>query len=257
MMRIYVCVKHVPDSAATITVKDGNRIDESIIFMMNPFDENAVEEAVRTKERHEDSEVIAVTFGKEPALNTLRSAMAMGADRGIFVKTDDYPDDITTARALTAAIKQDGEPDVIFTGKESIDSAGMQTMYRLAADFKMPVSTNAVAFSIDGGRATVKRETEAGAMEIVEFDLPCVVAAGKGLNTPRYATFKDIMKANQKPVSRIDFEILDLSPPSSKTEIVELKPFVEDRKQLILDGPPQEAVNQLINLLGTEAKLFY
>ena len=256
-MKLYVCVKHVPDSAATITVKSGNRIDESVIFLMNPYDENAVEAAVSTKERYGDSEVIAVTLGKEPAINTLRSAMAMGADRGIFVKTDDYPDHIATARALTAAVKQDGKPDVIFTGKESIDSAGMQTMYRLAAEFEMPVSTNAVAFSIDDGRATVKREIEAGAMEIVEFDLPCVIAAGKGMNTPRYATFKDIVKANRKPVSRIDFESLGLSRPSSKTEIIELKAFVGDRKQRILEGPPEEAVNQLLDLLRAEVKLFY
>ncbi|MGD8334267.1 MAG: electron transfer flavoprotein subunit beta/FixA family protein, partial [Desulfobacterales bacterium] len=127
-MKIYVCVKHVPDSAATITIREKNQIDESVTFLLNPYDEHAVEEAARLRAQMQDSEVVAVTLGKEGALGTLQSALAMGADRGILIKTDDRPDSILTARALKAAIEQDGKPDIIFTGKESIDSEGMQTM---------------------------------------------------------------------------------------------------------------------------------
>ena len=148
-MKIYVCVKHVPDSAATITIRGNNQIDEGVTFLLNPYDEHAVEEAARLKAQIGNSEVIAVTVGKEGALNTLQSALAMGADRGILVKTDDRVDSILTARALKAAIEQDGKPDIIFTGKQSIDSEGMQTMFRLATVLNMPAAVNVVSFSID------------------------------------------------------------------------------------------------------------
>ena len=107
-MQIYVCVKHVPDSATRITILDKNRFDESVVFLINPYDENAIEAAVSLKEKVGDAEVIAVTLGKDKAINTLRAALALGIDRGIFIKTDHYPDSMVTARALKAAIEQDG-----------------------------------------------------------------------------------------------------------------------------------------------------
>ena len=126
-MRIYVCIKHVPDSAANIAVTDTNQFDESVKFVMNPYDEIAVEEALKTKERIEDSEVIVVTVGKEDAAASIRYALAMGADREIVIRTDDRLDSLLTYTALKAAIEQDGKPDIIFGGKVSIDSEGMQS----------------------------------------------------------------------------------------------------------------------------------
>ena len=116
-MKIYVCVKHVPDTAATIRIGTDDCIDENITFIMNPYDENAVEEAVRLKKQTVDADVIAVTLGKGAAEATLRSAMAMGADRAILVKSESNHDSISTARALCAAIQRDGDPDIVFTGK--------------------------------------------------------------------------------------------------------------------------------------------
>ena len=255
-MKIYVCVKHVPDSAARITIKEKNRFDESLFFIMNPYDENAVEEALRTRERSGNSEVVAMTLGKDAAENTLRSALAMGADRGIFIKMVDPPDSIITARALKTAIEQDGKPDIIFTGKESIDSEGMQTMYRLASEFDIPVSTNVVELSLDKGRAIVEREIEAGAREILEMSLPCVIGAGKGLNTPRYIKFQDIMKARKKEIKQIDIDSLDFKRPSSSLEILEYKPVLEERQSKILNGQPEIVVKQLVELLKNEAKVF-
>ena len=140
-MRIYVCVKHVPDSAAKITITGKNDIDESVTFLMNPYDEHAIEEAARLKKQVAGAQVIAVSVGKADAANTIQSALAMGADRAILVTTDSRPDSLVTARALKAAIEQDGRPDIIFTGKESIDSEGFQTMYRLAAAMDMPAAS--------------------------------------------------------------------------------------------------------------------
>ena len=140
-MNIYVCVKHVPDSAATITIEGKNAINEKITFLVNPYDEHAITEAVRLKNAQPGTEVIAVCLGKPSAENTLRSAMAMGADRGILIETDRFHDSIFTARALADAIKADGSPWLIFTGKEAIDSEGMQTQFRLAGNLRLPVAT--------------------------------------------------------------------------------------------------------------------
>lgn len=254
-MKIYVCVKHVPDSAATITILGKNQIDEGVTFLLNPYDEHAVEEAARLKARIENSEVIAVTLGKEGALNTLQSALAMGADRGILIKTDDRPDSILAARALKAAIEQDGKPDIIFTGKQSIDSEGMQTMFRLAAVLNMPVAINVVAFSTDRENALVECEIEAGVRQLLEISLPCVIGAGRDLNKPRYPTFIDIRKAKKKEIKQISLDSLQIEKPSAGMQILELKPAVEQRQAKELKGTPEEVAEQLIDVLRDEAKV--
>jgi electron transfer flavoprotein beta subunit len=255
IMKIFVCVKHVPDSAAKITIKEKNQFDESITFILNPYDEHAVEEAARVKKQVGDCEVIAVSVGKKDAENTLRSALAMGADRAILIQTNGRPDSIMTARALKAAIEQDGKPDLIFTGKESIDSEGFQTMYRLAAGLDMPVSSNVVAFSLEQDRAVLECEMEAGATGVVEMPLPCVIGTGKGLNKPSYPTLPAIMKARKKEVKIIDLKSLAIENPVSSMEILELKPAVEEREAIELKGPPQEAVGELIRILREEVKV--
>ena len=256
-MKIYVCVKHVPDSAATINIIGKNQIDEGITFLLNPYDENAVAEAADLRDRTENSEVIAVTVGKEGALSTLQSALAMGADRGLLIKTDDYPDSILTARVLKAAIEQDGEPGIIFTGKESIDSEGMQTMFRLGAALDIPVANNVVEFSVQNGTARMQCELEAGIRQELEMPLPCIIGAAKGLNTPKYPTFMDIRDARKKEVRQIDIEDLKFEQPAAAMEIVELKPAVENRKAIALKGSPQEMVKQLVEVLKQEAKVIY
>jgi electron transfer flavoprotein beta subunit len=248
-------VKHVPDSAATITIKDNNQIDESVTFLLNPYDEHAVEEGTRLKAQTEGSEVVAVSVGKQTAADTLQSALAMGADRAILIKTADWPDSILTARALKAAIEQDGQPDIIFTGKESIDSEGMQTMFRLAAALDVPVATNVVAFSIEQNNAVVECELEAGVKQLLEMPLPCIIAAGKGLNKPKYPTFMDIRKAKKKEIKQIELDSLPIEKPAARMEILELKPAVEQRQPKEIKGSPEETVQQLIQVLRDQAKV--
>ena len=254
-MKICVCVKHVPDSAANITILEQNRIDESITFILNPYDEHAVQEAVQVKKQVGDCEVVAVSVGKASAENTLRSAMAMGVHRAILIKTDVRTDSIMTSRALAVVIDQDGQPDLIFTGKESIDSQGFETMYRLAAALDMPVASNVVAFSLGQKRVLVDCEMEAGARGVVEMPLPCIVGASKGLNLPSYPTLPAIMKARKKEVKIIELESLAIEQPVSRMEIRELTPAVEARGAKELKGPPQEAVAELIRILREEAKV--
>jgi len=256
-MRIYVCVKHVPDTAARITILDNNRIDERITFIMNPYDENAVEEASRIRNDAGEAEVIALTLGAPAAEATLRSALAMGADRGILITTDQQADSMVTAAALAAAIAQDGKPDIVLTGKESIDSEGFQTMFRLAANLGLPAASNVAALSLGQGDLVVHCELEAGAREVVELSLPCVIGAGKSLNKPTYPTLPAIMKARKKEVKQVDLQDLSFEQPPGRVEILELKPAVEQRLAKEISGSPDETAGEIVRILRDEARVLH
>jgi electron transfer flavoprotein beta subunit len=254
-MRIYVCVKHVPDSAAKITITGNNRIDESVTFLMNPYDEHAIEEAARLKKQVDGAQIIAISVGKADAANTIQSALAMGADRAILVTTDSRPDSLVTARALKAAIEQDGRADIIFTGKESIDSEGYQTMYRLAAAMDMPAASGVDSFALEQGRVLVECDLGDGAKEVIEMSLPCVIGCGKGLNKPSYPTLPAIIKARKKEVQQIDLQSLNIEDPAGRIEILKLKPAVEERRPQEIKGTPEEIAGELVRILEEEAKI--
>lgn len=254
-MKIYVCVKHVPDSAATITIREKNKIEENITFLMNPYDEHAVTEAARLRSQLPGSEVIAVCLAKPEAENTLRSAMAMGADRSILVCTDGCPDSMLTARALAAAIQQDGSPDLILAGKESIDAEGMQTMFRLARHLGIPAATSAVKITLEEGALVVECEKEAGSRDVLRLTTPCVIAAGRGLNTPRYPTLPDIFKARKREVKKIDLNDLAVAPPAGGMEILDLAPVAENREPKEITGDPASMARELVRILREEAKV--
>lgn len=254
-MKIYVCVKHVPDSAATIKIQDNIRIGEDITFLLNPYDENAVTAAADIKEAVENTEVIAVSVGKEKAADTIRSALAMGADRGILIRSDETMDCIQTAKLLYAAIAQDGDPDIIITGRESIDGEGMQTMFRLAAAFHFPVATNVASLSLKQSKALVECELEPGAPDRFELDLPCVIGTAKSLNQPRYPTFPDIVKARKKEIRKIEASALTVWPAESGIETIALKPLADTRRHRQIKGTPDTAARELIRILRDEAKV--
>lgn len=254
-MQIYVCCKHVPDSAANIHILDDVRIDENVAFLLNPYDEHAVTEAAGLKKKIGGGEIVAVTVGKADAEKTLRSAMAMGADRSILVETDQALDSMMTARALAAAIRRDGQPDIIFTGKESIDAEGMQTQFRLGALLDMPVVTNAAKLEIRDGSAAITCELSGGKTRTWEASLPCVVGAGRGLNTPGYPTFPDVVKSRKKPLDTISLERLEIEAPAGSTRIIGLAPLAQERNPRELTGTPSEIASQIINILKEEAKV--
>jgi electron transfer flavoprotein beta subunit len=248
-MKIYVCVKHVPDTAARITILEDHRIDDRITFIMNPYDENAIEEAVQVKNRLGDAEIIAVTLGSQAAETTLQSALAMGADRGILIKTDDQPDSLVTAAALKAAIEGDGKPGLIFTGKESIDSEGFQTMFRLAAGFNIPAASNVVSFTLEQDRTVVDCEQEGGVREVFEMSLPCVIGTGKSLNKPNYPTLPAIMKARKKEIKQVEIKDLGFEKPSGRVDALELTPAVEERRPRELSGKPEEVAGEIVRIM--------
>ena len=254
-MKIYVCVKHVPDSAATIRVKGETDIEENITFLMNPYDEHAVTEARRLKETTPGTEVIAVCFSKPQAEGTLRSALAMGADRGILITSGHRHDPLMTARVLKAAIAQDGRPDLILTGKESIDAEGMQTMFRLAHFFNMPAATHVVKIDVEGRAVLAACEKEAGAREILKLEMPCVLAAGKGLNHPRYPTLPDIVKSRKKDIRIIDVDTLHIPQPAGGVSLVHLAPTPEERNPKEICGTAASIAEQILTVLKDEARV--
>jgi len=254
-MNIYVCIKHVPDSAATITVTGENRIDEKITFLINPYDEHALTEAARIRESVADGEVVAVCLGKPTAEATLRSAMAMGADRSILIETDRNHDSIFTARALAAAIRQDGHPWIVFTGKESIDSEGMQTHFRLAANLGMPAATNVIEVQAAADEVQVACERDPGTIDRIRMIPPCVLGAGKGLNTPKYPTFPDIMKARKKEIRKIRLDELTIDPPAAAMTVETLTLAEERRTPRELTGSPVDIAARIVDILKNEAKV--
>ncbi len=255
MMQIYVCIKHVPDSAVNITIIENCRIDENVTFLINPYDEHAVTEAAKIKDALPDSEVIAVCLGNDDAEKTLRSALAMGADRGLLITSNKDHDHIETAKILKAAIEKEGKPALILTGKESIDAEGMQTMFRLGALFGFPVATNVIKIDIEGNKAVVDQELSEGSVNTYELSLPCVIGAGRGLNTPKYPTFRDIVKSRKKPVKIIAFTDLNIETSKANMNTVELVPLKQAREPKEISGDAIVVAQKILKILRDEAKV--
>ncbi len=199
-MKVLVSVKRVVDYNVRIQVKgDGSGVNlDGVKMSMNPFDEIAMEEAVRLKEAGTATEVIAVTIGGDKAEEQLRSALAFGADRAIHVKVTEDIQPLTAARILAAVFKKE-EAGLLLTGKQAIDDDNNQTGQMTAALLGRPQATFAGELTVNGDKATVVREVDAG-LETLEVDLPAVVTVDLRLNEPRYLKLPDIMKAKRKPV---------------------------------------------------------
>lgn len=255
-MKICVCVKHVPDTAATIKLAGENGFEDSEIkFVANPYDEYGVEEAVSLVEK-DGGEVVIVTVGKAAAVATIRGAMAMGAHRAILVKTDDqFLDSTLTAQALKAAMEKDGMPDMIFTGKGAVDTETFQTQYRLAKFFGMPVANEVSGLIIDGGKAVAEREVGGGDKQVIEMSLPCVIGATKGLNEPRYPKFPDIMKAKKKKIDEVSLEDLGIDASAGAVTIEKLELAPERSGAKMLEGSVEEQVTELVRILKDDEKV--
>lgn len=248
-VRSIVCIKRVPDSEARVRISaDGQTIDASgVKFAMNPYDEFALEEALQLKEQAGEGSVTALTVGPDGARETLRSALAMGADEGVLLRSDGSIDGLTVARALADEIST-REYDLVLFGKQAIDDDNMQVPAMVAQVLGLPCATVVVDLKIEAGVGTAKREVEGG-HEIIEFDLPGVVSAQKGLNDPRYPSLKGIMAAKRKPLEEKDvaladpkIELLAMTPPPARPE-----------PQIVGEGA--DAVPELVRRLREEAKV--
>lgn len=254
-MNIFVCVKHVPDSAVNIIIRDDCRIDDSVSHLMNPYDEHALTEAVKLKETIPGAQVTAICLGRPDAEETVRSAMAMGADKGILVETTETHDSIETARLLKAAMDAARPVDLIFTGKESIDAEGMQTLFRIGALYGYPVATNVVRLDIKMDQAVVDTEFSGGIKNTYELEMPCVIGAGRGLNTPKYPTFRDVMLSRKKTVEVVSALDLNIPPPESETRTILLEPLSQRREPKEISGDDETIAQKIVDILKNEAKV--
>jgi electron transfer flavoprotein beta subunit len=222
-MKVLVCVKRVIDFNVKVRVKpDASGIDMANVKMsMNPFDEIAVEEAVRLKEKGVVTEIVAVSCGIAASQETLRTALALGADRAILVQTDQELQPLAVAKLLRAIIAKEA-PQLVILGKQAIDDDANQTGQMLAALLDWPQATFASKLDIADGKASVKREVDGG-LETVEVDLPTVVTTDLRLNEPRYATLPNIMKAKKKPLETVTPEALgvDVAPRLATLKVTE------------------------------------
>ena len=222
-MKILVPVKRVVDYNVKVRVKpDGSGVDTANVKMsMNPFDEIAVEEAVRMKEKGVATEIIAVSCGTAASQETLRTALALGADRAILIETDADLQPLAVAKLLKAIVDKE-QPQLAILGKQAIDDDANQTGQMLAGLLGWAQTTSASKIDIANGRATVKREVDGG-METVETALPLVVTSDLRLNEPRYATLPNIMKAKKKPMETTNPATLgvDVAPRLATLKVVE------------------------------------
>jgi electron transfer flavoprotein beta subunit len=248
-MKVLVAVKRVVDYNVKVRVKsDGTGVDIANVKMsMNPFDEIAVEEAVRLKEKGVASEVIAVSCGVQACQETLRTAMAIGADRAVMVQTDVELQPLAVAKLLQAVAQRE-QVELVIMGKQAIDDDSNQTGQMLAALCDWPQATFAGAVSVADGSVEVKREVDSGE-EVVALTLPAVVTTDLRLNEPRYVTLPNIMKAKKKPLDTLTPEALgvDVQPRLRTLKVAE---------------PPQRGagvkvadVDALVDKLKNEAKV--
>jgi electron transfer flavoprotein beta subunit len=246
-MKILVPVKRVVDTYVKIRVKsDGSGVDLANVKMsMNPFDEIAVEEAIRIKERGEASEVVAVSIGNAKAQDTLRTALAMGADRAILVKTDAGVEPLAVAKLLKAVVETE-TPDIVIMGKQAIDDDCNQTGQMLAGLLGVPQGTFASKIDLSGDKVKVTREVDGG-LETIELSKPAVITTDLRLNEPRYASLPNIMKAKKKPIDETAPETLGVDIASRQTVISVTEPKTREA------GIKVDDVAQLVDKLKNEA----
>jgi electron transfer flavoprotein beta subunit len=249
VMKLLVAVKRVVDYNVKIRVKaDGSGVETANVKMsMNPFDEIAVEEAVRLKEAGVASEIVAVSMGPLQCQETIRTALAMGADRGILVQTDEELQPLAVAKLLKAICEKE-QPQLVILGKQAIDDDSNQTGQMLAALMNWPQGTFASKVKPEGGEVQVTREIDGG-LETVKLKLPAVVTTDLRLNEPRYASLPNIMKAKKKPIEPTTPDQLgvDASP-----RLVTLKVAEPPKRQA---GRKVGSVQELVEKLKNEARV--
>jgi electron transfer flavoprotein beta subunit len=249
-MKIIVCVSHVPDTTTKINLaSDGKNIDPvGVKFILNPYDEFAVEEALKLREKN-SGEVIAISVGNDSAKEAIRQALAMGADKGILVKGE-KSDSFSVAEMLANAIKPLAA-DIILLGKQSIDFDGMEIAPMLSELLDLPAAAVVVGLTIEGANVTAEKEVEGG-KEMITLTMPCIISAQKGLNDPRYPSLPNIMKAKSKPIEEIAG-----TTSTPRTLVIKMDKPEKKRMGKIIksDANAQNAAAELVKMLHEEAKV--
>jgi len=249
-VNIAVCVKRVPDTESRIKIgSDGRSIDESgVKFVMNPYDEYAVEEALQLRDKTGGGEVVVISMGADVCQETIRTELAMGADRGILLKTDTTSIDPVSIGKVLARELREGSYDLILFGKVAIDDYSYAVGNVVAELLNFPCVSAIGHLAIGEGGGTAEREVEGG-VEVVEFTLPAVLTADKGLNEPRYPALRGIMMAKKKPL-----EVRPVELGSGGLAVMELS-VPPERAEGRIVGEGADAVPALIEALRAEAKV--
>ena len=248
-MNIAVCIKQVPDTETRPKIADSGKdiVKEGIKWIVNPYDEFAIEEGLQLTEKN-GGEVTIISLGPADIEPTIRAALAMGAKKAIRIDAPENPDDpLVTARALASVLKE-GKYDLILFGKQAIDDDMAQIPQMVAEALELPCATVVVKLDIAGNEATAVREIEGG-KEVLRFSLPAVISAQKGVNEPRYRSLKGIMMAKKIPI-----EVVTAQLASQKVSIEKLK-YPPQKSPGKIVGEGAEAVPELVRLLHEEAKV--
>ncbi|RDW16280.1 electron transfer flavoprotein subunit beta [Oceanobacillus arenosus] len=256
-MNIYVLLKKTFDTEEKISIVNGQIDDDSAEFIINPYDEYAVEEAIRQRDAN-GGKVTVITIGNEDSEKQLRTALAMGADKAVLINIEEDLEDgdqYTTAKILEAFF--DGrDVDLIFAGNVAIDEASGQVGPRVADLLGIPYVTTITSITIDGTKVTIEKDVE-GDVEVIETTMPLLVTCQQGLNDPRYPSLPGIMKAKKKPLEELELDDLDLEEADveAKTKTIEI--FLPPAKAAgrVLVGDVTDQVKELVGLLKNEAKV--
>lgn len=255
-MNIFVIMKRTFDTEEKITISNGTIDDSGAEFIINPYDEYAIEEAIVLRDEH-GGEVTVVTVGEEDAEKELRTALAMGADKAVLIDSEDVNelDQFTTATLLSAYLKNQ-EIDIVLGGNVAVDGGSGQVGPRVAELLDIPQVTTITGLTVTEGKATIVRDVE-GDEETVEVHLPVLVTAQQGLNEPRYPSLPGIMKAKKKPLETLDLDDLEVDEEDAEAKTSTIEIFLPPEKQAgkILDGELSDQVKELVSLLKSEAKV--
>jgi electron transfer flavoprotein beta subunit len=256
-MNIYVLMKRTFDTEEKITLSGGQINEDGAEFIINPYDEYAIEEAIQVRDAN-GGEVTVISVGNEDTEKQLRTALAMGADKAVLINTEDdveNGDQFTTAKILAEYLK-DKEVDLILGGNVAIDNASGQVGPRVAELLNIPYVTTITKLEINGTSVTVTRDVE-GDSEVIETSLPLLVTAQQGLNEPRYPSLPGIMKAKKKPLEELELDDLDLEEDDveAKTKTIEIYLPAKKEAGKVLSGELTDQVKELVSLLHTEAKV--
>jgi len=255
-MNIYVLLKKTFDTEEKINISNG-QIEEADEYIINPYDEYAIEEAIVQRDKH-GGEVTVVTIGDEDSEKQLRTALAMGCDKAVLINIEDDIEDgdqFTTAKILEAFF-EGKEVDLILAGNVAIDEASGQVGPRLAELLNISYVTTITNLEIDGDKASIEKDVE-GDVEVIEASLPLLVTCQQGLNEPRYPSLPGIMKAKKKPLEELEIDDLDLDEDDveAKTRTIEIFLPPEKEAGRVLEGEIEDQVKELVSLLKNEAKV--
>ena len=249
-------MKRTFDTEEKISIKNGKVSEDGATFIINPYDEYAIEEAIKLREVH-GGEVTVVSIGEEETERELRTALAMGADKAVLISDEDVEDgDAFSTATILATFFKDKDADIVLAGNVTVDGSSGQVGPRLAEELGITVVTTITKLSVHGNKATIERDVE-GDIEIVEAQLPLLVTCQQGLNEPRYPSLPGIMKAKKKPLERLELDDLDIDEDNVEAKSTTIEVFLPPVKGAgkTLEGDLKQQAQELISLLKTEAKV--